>query len=54
MALKKVAALCVVSMLPALGGCVVVGYTSGGGWFVWPPLGLFLVVLVVVLLLRRR
>ena len=36
-------------------GCVAVGYSSGGGWFVWPGgLGLLLVVLLVIYLLRRR
>ncbi|HEV2764576.1 MAG TPA: hypothetical protein VGV38_16475 [Pyrinomonadaceae bacterium] len=35
--------------------CVVAGYRSGGGWFVWPGgLGLLLLVVVAFLLLRRR
>lgn len=39
----------------AQAGCVVVGYRSGGGWFVWPGgLGLLLLVVVVFLLLGRR
>jgi hypothetical protein len=38
-----------------LSGCVAVGYSSGGGWFIWPGgLGLLLVVVVIVMLLRRR
>lgn len=38
-----------------LSGCVAVGYSSGGGWFIWPGgLGLLVVVLVLWLLLRRR
>jgi hypothetical protein len=36
-------------------GCIVVGHSSGGGWFVWPGgLGLLVVVLVVLFLLRGR
>ena len=35
-------------------GCVVAGYRSGGGFFVWPGLGTLLVIVVVLLLLRRR
>ncbi len=36
-------------------GCVVVGHSTGGGWFVWPGgLGLVVVVLLILFLLRRR
>jgi hypothetical protein len=36
-------------------GCLVAGYSSGGGWFVWPgSLGLIVIVLLVVFLVRRR
>jgi protein-S-isoprenylcysteine O-methyltransferase Ste14 len=36
-------------------GCVAVGYSSTGGWFMWPGgLGLLLVIVVVLMLLRRR
>jgi hypothetical protein len=32
-----------------------VGYSSTGGWFMWPGgLGLLLVIVVVLMLLRRR
>ena len=42
-------------VLGAISGCFAVGYTSGGGWFVWPGgLGLLLVILIVGFLLRRR
>lgn len=35
--------------------CIVAGYSSRGGWFVWPGgLGLLVVVAVVLLLLARR
>lgn len=36
--------------------CIVAGYRSGGGWFIWPGgiLGLLLVIAVVFLLTRRR
>ncbi len=38
-----------------LSGCVVVGASSRGGFFIWPGgLGLLLVIALVVLLLRRR
>ena len=38
-----------------MSACVGVGYSSGGGWFVWPGgLGLLLVIIVVILLARRR
>ena len=44
--------LCVAGMLT---GCVAVGYSTGGGWFVWPGgLGLVLLLLLVFLVLRRR
>jgi hypothetical protein len=50
--LVSLAALLVSSVLT---GCVAVGYSSTGGWFIWPGgLGLLVVILVVVLLLRRR
>ena len=36
-------------------GCVVAGYSSAGGGFIWPGgLGLLVVILVIVFLLRRR
>ncbi len=42
-------------VLTTLTGCLAVGYTSTGGWFVWPGgLTLILVVLFVFFLLRRR
>jgi hypothetical protein len=38
-----------------LSGCLVAGYSTGGGWFVWPgSLGLLIIILVVVFLIRRR
>ena len=37
-----------------LAGCLVVGYTSGGGWWVWPgSLAITLVLLLAWLLSRR-
>jgi hypothetical protein len=38
----------------ALSGCVAVGYSSRGGWFMFPGFGVLLVILIVFLLLRRR
>jgi hypothetical protein len=38
-----------------LSGCLVAGYSSGGGWFLWPgSLGLLVIVLLAIFLLRRR
>jgi hypothetical protein len=45
------------ALLATLGfsGCMVAGYSSGGGWFVWPgSLGILVIILVIVLLMRRR
>ncbi len=47
----------ILSLLAAssLTGCVAVGYSSGGGWFVWPGgLGLVVLILLVLFVLRRR
>jgi hypothetical protein len=36
-------------------GCIVVGHSTRGGWFVWPGgLGLVVVVLIALFLLRGR
>ena len=44
-------ALLVLSQL----SCAAVGYSSDGGWFVWPGgLGLIVLLIVVFLVLRRR
>ena len=41
--------------LGSLSGCVVVGASSRGGFFIWPGgLGLVVLILVVLLVLRRR
>ena len=41
--------------LSALTGCVAVGYSTGGGWFVWPGgLGLLLLLLLLFFVLRGR
>ena len=38
-----------------LSGCLAVGYSSGGGWFIWPGgIELLFIVLLVVFLIRRR
>jgi hypothetical protein len=38
-----------------LSGCLMVGYSSGGGWIVWPGgLGLVVFVLLIIFLMRRR
>ena len=39
----------------ALSGCLVVGRSSRGGWFIWPgSLGFLLVILIIFFLMRRR
>ena len=51
LALAAVSLVCSAMLM----GCVVVGYSNSGGWFVWPRgLGVVLAILFVVLLLRRR
>jgi hypothetical protein len=38
----------------ALTGCLVFGYTSNGGWFVWPgSITLLIVIALIIWLLRR-
>ena len=40
---------------PSLSGCLAVGYSSGGGWFVWPGgVGLLVILLVLWFALRGR
>ena len=49
-ALLALSALCV-----PLTGCVMVGYSNRGGFFVWPgSFGLIVIALLLWLLLRRR
>jgi hypothetical protein len=36
-------------------GCIVIGYRSGGGWFVWPGgLGLVLMLALLLFMFLRR
>ena len=37
----------------AQSGCIVAGYSTRGGWFLWPG-GLGLIILLLVLMLMRR
>jgi uncharacterized integral membrane protein len=49
------ALLVVFALSLAQTGCIVAGYRSGGGWFIWPGgLGLLLIILVLLFLARRR
>jgi hypothetical protein len=35
-------------------GCLVVGYTSRGGWFIWPgSITLLIIIALIIWLLRR-
>ena len=54
--LAKLATLFAASVATCgLSGCLVAGYSSGGGWFVWPgSLGLLVIVALIVFLIRRR
>jgi hypothetical protein len=37
-----------------LTGCLVFGYTSSGGWFLWPgSISLLIVILLLIWLMRR-
>ncbi len=57
MPLHRNLALAAFTLLAAipLSGCILVGgYTSGGGWFIWPgSFGFLLVLLLLYLFLRR-
>ncbi len=47
--------LVVMALCTGLDGCVVVGGSSRGGFFIWPGgLGLLVMVVLLVVLLRRR
>ena len=35
-------------------GCVVAGYSSSGGWFMFPGIGVIMLIVVVLLVLRGR
>jgi len=52
--LRELGLIAIILML--LPGCVVVGgYSSEGGWFLWPgTIVIFLVVAIFVFLIRRR
>jgi hypothetical protein len=53
--LKSATSLAALLATLGLSGCIVAGYSTGGGWFVWPgSLGLLVIILVIVLLMRRR
>ena len=52
--LSWVAAMALVLMVSAT-GCLAVGYSSSGGWFLWPGgIGLVFLILLVLFLMRRR
>lgn len=52
--MKRIGIISIVLLLSS--GCVVVGgYSSEGGWFIWPgTIFIFLVAAVLFLLFRRR
>jgi hypothetical protein len=54
--ISRFLALCTMcTIVPGLSGCLVAGYSSGGGWFVWPgSLGLIVIALLLFFLMRRR
>jgi hypothetical protein len=40
---------------PLLTGCLVAGYSTGGGWYIWPgSIVLTLIAFVFYFLMRRR
>jgi hypothetical protein len=53
--MKNILAIFTLLLALSMSSCVAVGYSSGGGWFVWPGgLGLLVVIIIVILLVRRR
>lgn len=52
--LQRIASAGALLSVCGLCGCVVVGYTTSGGWFFWPRGLALLVVLLLVLLLAWR
>jgi hypothetical protein len=58
--LRRVAdrsAICATGLLLAgmLSGCLVIGVSNRGGWFIWPRgFGFLLILVLLVFLLRRR
>jgi uncharacterized integral membrane protein len=53
--MKNISVILMLLLALSMPSCVGVGYSSGGGWFVWPGgLGLLLVIIVLILLARRR
>ena len=42
------------TLCATLTGCLVFGYTSSGGWFIWPgSISLLIVILLLIWLMRR-
>jgi hypothetical protein len=55
MKMKFFVNLIVLLCLLTSSACVGIGYSSRGGWFLWPGgLGLLLMIILVVFLMRRR
>ena len=53
--MKKVLTLLALFVVLPQSSCVAVGYSSSGGWFVWPGgLALIVLLIVVIFLVRRR
>ena len=52
---RKAAASATLAFTLPLTGCLVMGYSSGGGWWVWPgSIGITLILLALMLMLLRR
>ena len=51
---KAVSAVVALLLCVSLSGCLVIGYTSGGGWSVWPGSLVITLVLVLIYFLTRR
>jgi hypothetical protein len=56
LAIVKATGLCGVGLVvcSAVSGCLVAGYTSGGGWWVWPGSLVVTLILVLLFALGRR
>jgi hypothetical protein len=53
--MKRTAVVLLPLLVLTQSSCVAVGYSSNGGWFIWPgSLGLILILLLLFFFLRGR
>ena len=52
---KRLRLLVLLATVVSQSACMVVGYSNGGGWFIWPgSLGLLIIVLLLYFVFGRR